>query len=64
VEKKDISEGIVRCLWIKRLKQENVEMLTYQDDEQEHKEVLIITDDNNHEDPEFDTGTPLLNKPN
>jgi len=46
------------------IEQENVEMLTYQDNEQEHKEVLMITDGNDHEDPNFDTGTPLLNNPN
>jgi hypothetical protein len=34
------------------------------DTEQEHEEVLMITDGNDHEDPNFDTGTPLLNHPN
>ena len=36
----------------------------YLDDKQEHEEVLMITDSNDYEDPNFDMGTPLLNYSN
>ena len=37
-------------------------MLMNQEVEQEKEEVLMITDGNDYEDPEFDMGTPPLNK--